>query len=166
MLRLPVWNRWADGPLSVLFDLERDLNRLVGPRWDPNWLFRDGDAWTPAMDVIENADEYRCQIELPGVSPNDVEVMVDGNTLTVSGEKRYEHENGEAANGHRIFERVYGRFTRSLRLPRTVDVANITAHYDQGVLTLVLPKTESGRARRIPIDVATEPKRLGKGSDA
>jgi HSP20 family protein len=110
-----------------------------------------GAGFAPAhMNVSETSDELRITAELPGVSPDEVEITLDNDVLTVRGEKRFEKKD-ERENFHFV-ERSYGTFQRSLRLPFPVDAEQVHAAYDNGVLTIALPKSKAQeRARRIQI---------------
>ena len=119
---------------------------VSGPGW--RTLMR-GSA--PAMDLVEREGEYEVQAELPGLSVKDVEVTVTDGRLVIRGEKTAERKE-ERENLH-LSERSYGSFQRVLRLPGDVDAERIEATYDNGVLTLRLPKSAGARAdeRRIEI---------------
>ena len=146
-----------DSPFEPWSDLRREIDRLFdtvlwGERSNGfGWYGGYGGEmrWIPAMDIEEEDDRIRLLVEVPGVKPEDVEVTVENGVLTVSGEKKVERESG--SNGSRTFERRYGRFERSVRLPENVDAEHITATHDNGVLTLELPKTTESRRRRIAI---------------
>ena len=116
-----------------------------------------GRVWVPAMDVAERGDAYIVQAELPGVSPEHVEVSFEQNVLTISGTKSagFDVQNdGEL----RYFaaERVHGNFERSVRLPEFVDADRIAAKFDQGLLLVTVPKAEAAKPRKISIH-GTEP---------
>jgi len=144
MLRVPAKNGVALSPWPSIFDAYWEMARWPGSRWFTDLTRGMASARIPVMDVEETATEYRCVLELPGVAPEEVNVTVQGNTLTVAGEKRF--GDGSAQSGH-------VRFYRAMKLPRTVDVANIRARHEHGVLTLVLPKAESDQPRQIPVEV-------------
>lgn len=110
------------------------------------------ERWMPAMDVREDDDAYNVAVELPGLSKKDVEVTVENNVLTVSGERRWEKEEGDEKKGrfHRV-ERAYGTFTRSFTLPRTVKADTVKAEFKDGVLNLTLPKAEEAKPQQIDI---------------
>lgn len=117
-------------------------------------------GWAPAFDVEENDREIALAGEMPGLDPNDIEINLENNVLTVSGEKRLagaeDPEGAEGAGGtetgrRRLRERRFGRFTRSFALPRTVQAEGITADFENGVLTVRLPKAEEARTRRIEV---------------
>ena len=111
-------------------------------------------GWMPAMEIVEKPDALLATAELPGLGPDDVNVNVEDGVLTISGEKTEEKKEGEAESQVYLWERRYGSFRRSFTLPTSVDVDKITAHFENGVLTLRLPKTESVKAkgRKIAID--------------
>lgn len=109
-------------------------------------------AWVPAIDVAERADAYLVQAELPGVSPDQVDVSFEQNVLTIRGTKPASFDvanDGEL----RVFaaERVHGTFERSVRLPEFVSAERITAGYSNGLLAITVPKAEAAQPRKIEI---------------
>jgi HSP20 family protein len=121
-------------------------------------------VWIPAMDVAEQGDAYIVQAELPGVSPEQVEVSFEQNVLTIRGTKPASFDvanDGEL----RVFaaERVHGSFERAVRLPEFVDADRIAARFDKGVLTVAVPKAEAAKPRKIVIDVGLPDGRISEG---
>jgi HSP20 family protein len=110
-------------------------------------------AFSPAVDVTETDDLYTVRLEIPGVEAKDVAVEYQGDTLTVRGEKRLEHQAGE--NGARWFESRHGSFVRAFRLGKPVDAEKIAAELKNGVLMVKLPKSPEAKPRRIEIAQAT-----------
>jgi HSP20 family protein len=108
----------------------------------------------PETDVVETEKEIRVVTEMPGLRPDDVEVDVENNVLTIRGEKREERTEGEGGKYH-LAERRYGTFARSFVLPRDVDAERIEAAFDQGVLTVRIPKSERAQRRRIQVGGGT-----------
>jgi HSP20 family protein len=108
-------------------------------------------AWVPPVDVFEGKDAVRIVAELPGVRPEDVKLSIENQTLTLRGEKKQAAE--ESTETVHRYERSYGSFARSFRLPETVDADRIEARYEHGVLTVTLPKSEKTRAREIAVKV-------------
>ena len=103
------------------------------------------------MDLLETDDAFVLRADLPGLAEEDVKIEVEDATLTVSGERRSEHEaNGE---GYHRVERAFGSFARSLTLPKGVDPESVTARFDRGVLDVRIPKPEERKPRRITIGV-------------
>jgi HSP20 family protein len=118
---------------------------------DPDFAVSDllGGAWIPAVDVLEGKDKLVVNAELPGFKREDLDVSVHENTLNISGERKADEESKEG--GFYRSERFYGRFHRSIPLPFTVDTGKIEAHYQNGVLTINLPKSEQAKARQIEV---------------
>jgi HSP20 family protein len=111
----------------------------------PSW----GSGWSPSIDVRENERELTVKAELPGIDPDDLDISVSGDVLTISGQKREESE--ERGEGYYHSERRFGSFRRSVPLPVAVDQEKISAEYERGVLTINLPKSEKAVAKRIPV---------------
>jgi len=106
-------------------------------------------GWLPAVDIKETPAALSLAVELPGLSKDDVNVTVEDNILTISGERKFEKSVKEE-NFHRV-ERSYGAFSRSFALPRNVTFDQIDAKHVNGVLTLTLPKAEQAKPRKIEI---------------
>ena len=133
------------------------INRMLNDIFaDFDGAPQNGDtaSWVPAVDVLEQADAIRIAAELPGVKPEDVKISVEENVLTVQGTKQQVAEE-KTERVHR-YERTYGSFARTFTLPRTVDTAQITAGYDNGVLTITLPKAEQAKPRQIAVAVSKQ----------
>jgi HSP20 family protein len=135
-----------------LNDLQREIDRVFG-RFFPS-RENDGESsrqavWAPRTDLIEAEDAYRLQLDVPGMSKEDIAINFKDNQLTVSGERTSERtdENEEYVR----VERSFGQFYRSFSLPRTVKAEDIEASYDNGVLTIRVPKTEKETSRQIEI---------------
>ena len=145
-----LWNRGTVMPIERLFEISREMDRLFenGGRITPN----GETSWVPPMDVVETADEVVCQLEVPGLSRENIDIRVENNLLTIAGEKKYEQRQDEKESGYRHSERRYGRFERSFTLPRTIDADRVKARYDNGVLTLSLPKAEQSKPRKITVE--------------
>jgi HSP20 family protein len=108
-------------------------------------------AFHPSVDISETDEEIRLTAELPGLGEEDFEVTLDGDRLTIKGEKKDEREEKE--KGYHRVESLAGTFQRSFRLPADVDPETVTASYDKGVLTVTVPKPEEAQpqVRSIPI---------------
>ncbi len=106
--------------------------------------------WTPAVDIYETENELVLKADLPDVDPQNVDVRVENQTLTISGERKFESEESEKGF-HRI-ERSYGNFTRTFTVPTTFDTASVAATFKNGVLTVKLPKKEAAKPRQIKIE--------------
>ena len=128
-----------------------DFQRIV------TQFFADADAplqgsFAPALDVEETEDNFTLHVEVPGVSPEDVDVSIEESVLTVAGSRNF-YEN-KSADGFRRVERSFGTFRRSVRLPDRVDPDGVTAAYKDGLLTVTVPKAESAKPRRIAVATA------------
>jgi HSP20 family protein len=123
-------------------------------------------VWVPAMDVAERGDAYVVHAELPGVDPDQVDVSFEQNVLTIRGTKPASFDvanEGEL----RVFvsERVQGTFERSVRLPEYVNAERISASFANGLLTVVVPKAETAKPRKITIDVNRGDARISEGTN-
>ena len=112
---------------------------------------RTGRPWSPAVDILETEDAVTLKADLPDVDPKNVGIQLENGTLTLKGERKFEHEkNGKGF--HRI-ERSYGSFVRAFSLPDTVDAEHVKADYKNGVLTVTVPKKEVAKPRTINVQV-------------
>src|SRR5215208_2227163 len=134
--------------------LHREMNRLfddVVSRFDVPSVFGRGAAMAwPSIEVVPSDKDVKVTAELPGLEDKDVEVLVDEDVLTIRGEKKAETEDKE----RRFSERTYGRFERVIPLPFAVEQDKIAASFNNGVLTVTLPKSEKAqeKAKRIPVN--------------
>jgi HSP20 family protein len=108
-----------------------------------------GRRWVPPMDLVEAEDHFVLKADLPGLTEGDVNIEVQDGTLTISGERKAEHEQRE--KGWYRIERSFGSFSRSLTLPDRVDPDGISASFDRGVLEVRIPKPEEHKPRRVQI---------------
>ena len=112
---------------------------------------RPSRTFVPAVDVEERKSDYRLTADLPGLSPNDVEVTIENGVLTVSGERK--DQKVEEKNGYRRVERTFGSFRRSFTLPKGVAADAITAHTENGQLEVLIPKPAAETPRKIKVDL-------------
>lgn len=108
-----------------------------------------GESWMPPMDLTEKADNIIARVELPGMKVEDIEIHVQGHILSISGRKKEESKQHDENYYH--VERSYGEFRRDIALPAEVDSEKIEAHFRDGLLTVMLPKTEKARPRKISV---------------
>lgn len=130
---------------------QREISRFfdeLGSGWDAFTEFR----LSPSMDVVETKDAVEVSVELPGLSRDDVKIAMDGDVLTISGEKKSEKESKDRE--YRVYERSYGQFSRSIRLPRSVDPAQIKAAMTDGVLKITAAKRPDAQTKTIEIQSA------------
>lgn len=123
--------------------------------WDPFWgrsTQRENgspSSWHPTIDILESEDDVTISAELPGLDREDIKVEVKDDVLTFWGERKQQEE--QEGDRYRRTERRYGAFRRSFALPSTVSSENVTATYENGVLSLRLPKAEEAKPREIPV---------------
>jgi HSP20 family protein len=103
--------------------------------------------WSPAIDVYQNRDQFTVVAELPGVKKEEIEISFQDNALTISGERKWEEGDQQAYRS----ERFFGRFQRTISLPAAVDSEKITATYQDGVLKVVLPKSDEAKPQQIEV---------------
>jgi HSP20 family protein len=130
----------------------REMERAFEDFFRGGWLpgFWTGEpAWGPALDVRETDSDVIVDVEVPGLSPGDLDVSVTDGVLTVRGEKKSERDEKEG--DYRVTERSHGSFSRTVTLPATVDPDGAKASHKDGVVTITLPKTEKSKAKRIEI---------------
>ena len=149
----PTYNRLAGDPLSM-FD---QIFGNAGTRSAAS-LMR-----APETDVVETEREIRVQVEMPGLKRDHIEVDVENNVLTIRGEKREERTEGQEGRYH-LAERRWGTFARSFVLPRDVDAENIQASFEDGVLSVVIPKSEKARRRKIDVGGNASAQQVGTGA--
>ena len=143
--------RWE--PVRELNSLQSEMNRLFNTFFDAPSTGGNGAPrrYIPSMDLTETETHYVLKADLPGVSEEDVSIELDDNVLTVSGERKAEHEDKK--EGYHRVERSFGQFRRSLTLPDGVDADSIAATFDKGVLEIRVPKPEERKPRRVAIKV-------------
>lgn len=134
-------------------EIERVFDRFFSDPWEmSNSLFstfgRDR-SWHPSVDMTEDDKSVTVKVEVPGVDPGKVDVSVNGNVLTVRGEKSEEREKGDSTFHHS--ERCFGSFSRSIELPSNVDGEDARAEHQNGVLTITFGKVKGSESRKIPV---------------
>ena len=139
--------RWE--PFGDMDALYGRMNRMFGdtPLFRTTGTHNGG--WVPAVDIREDEHEIEVKAEMPDMDEKDIDVKIDNNVLTLSGERKLEHEEEE--DNYRILESRYGSFSRSFTLPTTVDTEKIKAGYEKGVLRVTLPKKEETKPKKIEI---------------
>ena len=140
--------RWD--PQRDLVRLQENVNRMFDEVLSRSAAPGGGDRahpgdWKPALDLLEEGDQYLLRVDLPGVSPADVELRVDDGQLVLAGERRTDQE------AYLRMERPFGRFSAKVALPPLVDRGRIHANHRNGVLGVVLPKKKSEEASRVEI---------------
>ncbi len=143
--------RWS--PIRDIMSVRDEMNRLFGEVFGRTNGGQEGSwfsgAWTPPVDIYETDEALILQVELPGLSKDEVSVELKDNTLVLRGERKHSHEVKE--ENYQRMERTYGAFQRSFVLPATVDQNRVMASFKDGVLELKLPKAEVAKPKRIAI---------------
>jgi HSP20 family protein len=144
--------RWE--PVRELNTIQSEMNRLFNTFFETTTPGNGGSTlrrWVPAMDLVETEGEFVLRADLPGLSQDDVKIELQDQVLTISGERKAEHE--ERKEGYYRVERSSGAFSRSLTLPEGVDPDSVKASFNKGVLEVRIPKPEEKKPRRVEISV-------------
>jgi HSP20 family protein len=144
-----ILSRWE--PARGVTTLQDQINRLFNdsfPRTDEEASLS---AWAPAVDIYETEHELVVKADLPEVEPKDLDIRVENNILTIRGERKFEKKVNE--DNYLRVERAYGSFARSFTLTNTVNAEAIKADYQNGVLTLSIPKREEAKPKQIKVNV-------------
>ncbi|MGE3062336.1 MAG: Hsp20/alpha crystallin family protein [bacterium] len=137
-------------PMGELFDLRKEIDSMFDNRFFGGMLQRFGDqAWAPVMDITESEKEFTVKVELPGMKKEEIKINIENNILSVEGDRKSESEE-KGKTFHRI-ERSYGSFYRAVSLPKQIDETKIKASFNEGLLTIVLPKTDVAKSKPIEI---------------
>jgi len=145
-------SNWGGGPapFTALNRIRNEIERIFEDPFGltaPSTSFFEG--WEPSVDVYEDKDKITVKAELPGMKKEDITVALDGDTLTISGERKHEEEHKDKETYRS--ERYFGRFQRSITLSQQVDPRKIQANYKDGVLTVTLPKSEEAKPKQIEV---------------
>lgn len=140
--------RWD--PFREMYALSKAMDRMLDTYGTQNW--DEPQSYSLALDMVETKDEFTVKASLPGVKSDDLEITCNNNVLTIKAEIKSEEESKD--RNYHLRERRYGMFCRSVALPETVSADQIKADYENGVLTLHLPKAEEEKPRRIPVQTS------------
>jgi HSP20 family protein len=139
-----------------MMDIRREMDRFLQTTLSNQEGMQQ--TWAIPLNVSETEDAYELEASLPGVKPEDVEITLTNNTLTISGETKAEEEKEDRTFHMR--ERRYGSFVRSLTLPSAINPDAVEAHFENGVLKLRVPKAEEAKPKRIQIQDGGESRML------
>jgi HSP20 family protein len=159
--------RWE--PARELASLQNEMNRLFSTFFDTPAPTGTGTGnalrrWIPPMDLVETDEDFVLRADLPGLSENDVNIELEDHVLTISGERKAEHE--ERKEGYYRVERAFGSFARSLTLPEGVDPEQVRASFDRGVLEVRIPKPEQRKPRKVSISAGGGETKTIEGSES
>jgi HSP20 family protein len=139
--------RWV--PFREMMNIQNSMDRMFDRDFSITATPWKSFNWSVALDVVESEDEYVVKASLPGINPNDLDITFSDNRLTIKGEVEEDQELDEAR--YHLRERRYGKFVRSIQLPKGIDSDKIVANYGSGVLRLRLPKAEETKPKKIAI---------------
>ena len=154
---MTVLARWEPfREFSTMQDRMNRMNRLFRESYSPEGPEEalTTTSFAPPVDIYEDEHTITLKLEVPGIDEKDIDVRVDNNTLTVHGERKLEKEEKE--ENFRRVERQYGSFSRSFTLPSSVDLGQVSAHYDKGVLKINLAKKAEAKPKQIKVNVGSE----------
>src|SRR6202047_2305357 len=140
-------------PFRGIATLQDQINRLFNDGIERTGEDSSLTTWTPAVDIYETEHELVVKADLPQVDPKDLDIRVENNILTLRGERKFESKVSE--DKYLRVERTYGSFSRSFALANTVNTEAIKAEYQNGVLTLTVPKREEAKPKQIKVNVGT-----------
>ena len=155
------FNPFFASPFGLMRRFEEDMERFFANSWPEA---AEAEGWWPAMEVTEKEGKMIVRADLPGIDKNDVKVELTDHNMTISGERKREHE--EEKEGFRRSERSYGSFCRSLSLPEGVNADQVQAQFKDGVLEVTVSIPESQRTRTIPIEGGSEKKQISSESSS
>src|SRR6266849_8652068 len=161
MTLLTRWEPFRE--FSTMQDRMNRMNRLFRESYSPEVPEEalTTTNFAPLVDIYEDEHTITLKLDVPGIEEKDIDVRIEGNTLTVHGERKFEKEEKE--ENYRRVERQYGSFTRSFTLPTTVDAENVEANYDKGVLKVKLAKKAEAKPKQIKVNVSGEKTLEAKG---
>ena len=154
---MTVLTRWEPfREFSTMQDRMNRMNRLFRESYSPEGPEEalTTTSFAPPVDIYEDEHTITLKLEVPGIDEKDIDVRVEGNTLSVHGERKIEKEEKE--ENFRRVERQYGSFTRSFTLPSSVDPAQVSADYDKGVLKIRLAKKAEAKPKQIKVNVGSQ----------
>ena len=142
-------------PWTIMNLLNRDLDRIVSRPYSTTGaddVSNTAADWVPAVDIHEEKERFVLRADLPGVSPDDIDVNMENGVLSLAGQRS--EESSDEIDGLKRFERVSGKFYRRFNLPETADAEGISARCANGILEISIPKAARVQARRISVEAA------------
>src|SRR6266704_5631579 len=162
MTVLARWDPFRE--FSTMQDRMNRMNRLFRESFSPEGPEEalTTTSFAPPVDIYEDEHTITLKLEVPGIDEQDIDVRIEGNTLSVHGERKFEEEEKE--ENFRRVERQYGSFTRSFTLPSSLDPGQVSADYDKGVLKIRLAKKAEAKPKQIKVNVGREKALEAKGA--
>ena len=151
-MRLIRWQRpdltnWD--PFNHLTNLRDEINRLFEVPYGDGGRESEFFGWAPPMDLYEDKNNLMVRAELPGMKKEDIDISLHEGSLVISGERKEESQSGQGDASRS--ERFFGRFQRALELPKSVNAESVSATYQDGILTVTLPKSEESKPKQITV---------------
>lgn len=137
---------WTQQPTSLFNDMDRVVRTVFNNNLHSPAI---GENWVPAIDIREDDSSFILTADIPGLNKSDIELLVENNTLKISGSRDQKRKN----EAYYYQERMHGSFHRSFQLPTTINVENITASFENGILSVILPKNEEAKPKQITIKI-------------
>ncbi|MGQ9707201.1 MAG: Hsp20/alpha crystallin family protein [bacterium] len=148
--------RWS--PFKDILRMQEEMNKLFDNFFNRSALpTTEGRLFSPPIDLVETDEDYRIKVDLPGISKDDMSISAVGNSIVVKGEKRQEKK--EEKENYHYMERFYGSFKRVIDLPSDIEADKISAEFTNGVLEIIVPKTEKVKPKEIEIKVRDKEKK-------
>lgn len=151
LMRLQRPEAWDWSPLTQLSTLRNEINRLFDEPYSGLERSEAFNSWGPAVDLYEDKDNLIVTAELPGMRKEDIDISFHDGSLTIAGERKHEKQYGEGEEQRS--ERFFGRFQRTVALPKQVDAGAVKASYKDGILKVTLPKAPEAKPKQIEVSV-------------
>jgi HSP20 family protein len=148
------WEIAPRRPFRELERMRREMDRVWDSFFGERSITKTGEVgeWLPSLDIAETKNDIVVKAEIPGMDPKDIDISLTNDILTIKGEKKQEKEEKE--ENYHLIERSYGKFMRSVQLPREVKSDKISASYKDGVLNITLPKSEEAKKKEVKIKIS------------
>lgn len=141
---------WNWSPLAQLDTLRNEINRIFETPFASQGVSEAFNSWAPALNLYEDKDNLVVTAELPGMKKEDIDISLHDGALTIAGERKEEKQYGEQETQRA--ERFYGRFQRTVSLPKAVSSGDVKAAYKDGILTVTLPKAPEAKPQQIAVN--------------
>lgn len=149
MKNLTLFNSLNRHPSRFFTDFDRDLERLFDlyspSRFDTDQQSVFDESFSPSLDMLDKDSHYLMSLDIPGVKKGDIKIEVNDGVLSIEGERKFERKEGD------YLERRSGHFKRMVKLPEGVEEDSVQAHFEDGVLSIAVPKAEKSRPKEISI---------------
>lgn len=145
------WNGNEHPIQRIRNEIDGMFSRFFNDSFMPTFWHDEHHTFMPKCNIEEKKDHFLVEVEVPGVEPKEIDIELDGNMLTIKGERKRETKSEDKDHQMHVFEQSYGSFYRSFTLPSNIDADNIKAENKNGILYIKIPKSETDQPRRIEI---------------